>query len=116
MGDASLGETTTWHDSEHARSSAATDTMRDLLDPASLHPSRSRSQMSAACRPMCRGRYSTRRPTGQAAADHQCQPNHTHPLATVQDYLDGLTATGGGDVEIVWRSFYTCLFTGGRAS
>jgi SAM-dependent methyltransferase len=36
--------------------------------------------------------------------------HHTYPLTSVRDHLDAFAAAGLTDVEVVWRSFVTCLF------
>ncbi|MCL2581850.1 MAG: class I SAM-dependent methyltransferase [Streptosporangiales bacterium] len=41
--------------------------------------------------------------------------HHNYPLTSVADHLDGFAAAGVNDVEIPWRAFYTCLFTGRKA-
>lgn len=41
--------------------------------------------------------------------------HHTYPLTGVQDHLDAFGAAGITDVEVTWRAFITCLFTGRKA-
>ncbi len=36
--------------------------------------------------------------------------HHNYPLTSVRDHLDAFAAAGLADVEVVWRSFVTCLF------
>ncbi|HEY6495776.1 MAG TPA: class I SAM-dependent methyltransferase [Trebonia sp.] len=38
--------------------------------------------------------------------------HHNYPLTSVQDHLDAFGAAGITDVEVPWRAFVTCLFTG----
>ena len=41
--------------------------------------------------------------------------HHNYPLTSVQDHLDAFGAAGITDVEVPWRAFFTCLFTGRKA-
>jgi trans-aconitate methyltransferase len=41
--------------------------------------------------------------------------HHNYPLASIADHLRGFTAAGIEDLDIAWKAFYTCLFTGRRA-
>jgi SAM-dependent methyltransferase len=41
--------------------------------------------------------------------------HHNYPLTSVQDHLDAFGAAGITDVEVTWRAFITCLFTGRKA-
>jgi SAM-dependent methyltransferase len=41
--------------------------------------------------------------------------HHNYPLTSVRDHLEAYAAAGIGDVEVVWRAFYTCLFMGRTA-
>jgi SAM-dependent methyltransferase len=41
--------------------------------------------------------------------------HHNYPLTSVRDHLEAFAAAGLGDVEVVWRSFVTCLFAGRAA-
>jgi SAM-dependent methyltransferase len=41
--------------------------------------------------------------------------HHNYPLTSVRDHLDAFAAAGVTDVEVPWRSFYTCLFMGRKA-
>jgi cyclopropane fatty-acyl-phospholipid synthase-like methyltransferase len=42
--------------------------------------------------------------------------HHNYPLTSIQNHLDGLAAAGIDDVDIAWKAFYTCLFTGRKSS
>ncbi len=41
--------------------------------------------------------------------------HHDAPLPTAGDHLDGYRAAGITDVELTWKAFYSCLFTGRAA-
>lgn len=49
-----------------------------------------------------------------APVENEAPHHHNYPLPSVQDHLDGYAAAGIADVEVVWRTFYTCLFMGRR--
>ena len=42
--------------------------------------------------------------------------HHNYPLTSLSDHLDAFAAAGITDVEVPWRSFYTCLFMGRTAA
>jgi len=41
--------------------------------------------------------------------------HHNYPLTSFADHVGALDAAGITDVEVPWRSFYTCLFMGRKA-
>lgn len=46
----------------------------------------------------------------QAPTPKQLRHHHNYPLTSVRDHMDAFAAAGLTDVEVVWRSFVTCLF------
>jgi ubiquinone/menaquinone biosynthesis C-methylase UbiE len=38
--------------------------------------------------------------------------HHNYPLPSAEDHLDGYRAAGLTEVDVAWKAFYTCLFTG----
>jgi SAM-dependent methyltransferase len=42
--------------------------------------------------------------------------HHSYPLTSITDHLEGFAAAGLEDREMVWRAFFTCLFTGRKGT
>jgi hypothetical protein len=59
-------------------------------------------------------RYKRVRKQGREPQDGPQLPRHTHehPAPTIAEHLEGMTAAGFTDVELVWKAYHTCLFMG----
>jgi SAM-dependent methyltransferase len=56
-----------------------------------------------------------KRLVGSSSKEPKLKPHrHEHPLTTVRDHLDGLSAAGLIEVEVAWKACHTCLFVGRR--
>lgn len=60
-------------------------------------------------------RFRAVRPAFAPPRPDEPKHHHNYPLTSIADHLRGLAAAGIEDVEIAWKAFYTCLFTGRRA-
>jgi SAM-dependent methyltransferase len=60
-------------------------------------------------------RFRAIRPRFAAPRSDTPKHHHDYPLTSIQDHLDAFTAAGITDVEIAWKTFFTCLFVGRKA-
>jgi SAM-dependent methyltransferase len=60
-------------------------------------------------------RFRAIRPAFAPQRPDEPKHHHNYPLTSIADHVRGFTAAGIEDIEISWKAFYTCLFTGRRA-